>query len=89
MDLEILKRVSVHLIKLCWAYNALTIRIMLASIILNTAICMEKEYIITASYSARLARHVYNLYIYMVELIGGACKQNGTIGDKETVAVEL
>ena len=47
------------------------------------------QHIITASYSASLARHVYNLYIYMVELIGRACKQNGTIGDKETVAVEL
>ena len=25
----------------------------------------------------------------MVESIGGACKQNGAIGGKETVAVEL
>ena len=25
----------------------------------------------------------------MVKSIGGACKQNGAIGDKETVALEL
>ena len=48
---------------------------------------MEKEYIITASYSARLVRFIYNLR--MVEPIGGACKQNVAIGDKETVVVEL
>ena len=42
---------------------------------------MEKEYIVTASYSA----------IQVGKAIGGACKQNGAIaiGDKETVALEL
>ena len=44
---------------------------------------MENEYIITASYSARLVRFT------CIESIGGAYKQNGAIGDKETVTVEL
>ena len=49
---------------------------------------MEKEYVITASYSARLSR--YSIFIiYIVESIGRACKQNGAIGDKEIVAIEL
>ena len=44
---------------------------------------MEKEDIVTGSYSARLVRHI--AIQSMVESIGGACKQNGAIGDKETV----
>ena len=48
---------------------------------------MEKEDIVTGSYSARLVRHI--AIQSMVESIGGACKQNGAIGDKETVALEL